>query len=261
MELILNTACARKNSAGAELKDSSVPSHNHDIFVLMRPTSTAAGAGCCIPTKSVTFKEPGKPAFQLELPLNSSLKSVKAALASATRSSTREESTDGSEHHHRCQQQQLPKKLTRTDDQHEGDARNCTLIVRGKKMSNSCLLGDYFLGMMRKSAEGTGTLRASGRTAPILVLWHPPRQDESSRAAAAAPAHHPRRLNWSPVAGFLAAASTPRLNGSQEERGQSSRWRPSRRSVQRRCKGAIRFSGMNTVNRVARRGLGIRPLS
>ncbi|CAM9278791.1 unnamed protein product [Pylaiella littoralis] len=156
--------------------------------------------------------------------------------------------------------------MTRTDDDehYEGDARDCTLIVRGKKMSNSCLLGDHIMGMMRKCAGGTvGTMRtSSGRTAPILVLWHPRSREESRKAAAAAAvtAHHcPRQLSWSPVGGFTAAASTiPNLNGSQQEGGRSSRRRgPSRRSVQRRCKSAARFSG---IIRGARR-LGIQSLS
>ncbi|CAM9278712.1 unnamed protein product, partial [Pylaiella littoralis] len=91
---------------GAELKDIAVPSHDLDIFVLMRPTcSAAAGTGSCIPTTSVTFKEPGKPAFQLELPLDSSLKSVKKALFSATRPSRQGDNTYGGREHHQCCQQ------------------------------------------------------------------------------------------------------------------------------------------------------------
>lgn len=261
-----------KLSAGAELKDSAELSHNHDVFVLIRPTnSTAVGAGCCTPTTLVTFKEPGAPTFQLELPINSSLKSVKEALASATRPTRREDNTNGSrEHHQRCQQRQqhqIPEDTTRMDcDKHEeGDARDCTLIVRGKKMSNSCLLGDYFMGVMRKPAAGIVCARRanSERMASILVLWHPPRIDEPSRAASMAAAvvtahHHPRRVSWSPFAGLAAAAhAIPTLNRSQEEQAEqnSTRRRPSRRSVQRRCKSALRFSGMS---RGVRRGLGIR---
>ena len=123
-----------------------MPSPDHDIFVLTRPNS--ADAGCCLHKTSVTFREPGKASFQLELPLSSPLKTIKAMLFSATRPSRRRQRTPHG----------VFEEVAAAD---EGGARDCTLILGGKKMSSSYLLGDYLL---MKS-----TLR---RTPTILSLIH-----------------------------------------------------------------------------------------
>lgn len=218
-----------KYTIGVELQEGDVPSPDHDIWVLTRPNSAAEG--CCLPKTAVTFREPGKTAFQLELPLNSPLKNIKATLLSATRSSRREKNGNG-----------VVEEVARTDGR---DARDCTLIVGGQKMSNSYLLGDYFL---MKS-----TMR---RTPTILVLWHPLRLESTPRATPSE-ARLPR-FGLPPVASFAAATSAPLLIASREEGRIRGRHLRSRRSVKRRCKVAARFSGLK---RGARCGLGIRPLS
>lgn len=209
-----------------------MPSPDHDIFVLTRPNS--ADVGCCLPKTSVTFREPGKTPFQLELPLSSPLQNIKAMLLSATRSSSRRERNRNG----------LAEEVA-TCRAAEHDARDCTLIVGGKKMSSSYLLGDYLL-----------TTNPMRRTPTILVLWHPLRQ-EPSEATTAAVTRLPR-LTLAPAGSFAAAASAPLLIESQGEEGRRGRHLRSRRSVQRRCKGAARFSGLK---RGARCGLGIQPLS
>lgn len=218
--------------SGDELQDGSLPSPDHDIFVLTRPSS--APAGCCLPKPTtVTFREPGKKTFQLELPLDSPLKNIKATLLSTMESSRQERNGSGA----------AKEEVARAD---ERDSRDCTLLVGGKKMSNSYLLGDYLL--MRN------TMR---RTPTVLVLWHPLRQEPTkATCAAAAAATSPPRVGLPPVSAFAAAASLPLLIELQEE-GRGGRQPRSRRSVKRRCKGVTRFSGQK---RGARCGLGIKPL-
>lgn len=254
-----------------------MPSPNHDIFVLTRPSSTAAEGRS--PTKLVAFQEPGGTAFQLELPLSSSLASVKASLISASRTSRRKALETRGERPHchqvRQKQQDVPKQTATVADVHDDQGyRDCTLIVGGNKMSNSYLLGDYLL---KDSVTRAG--RRKPATAAFLVLWHPPRPEEDDRRAAAAREHFPQRA---------AAAATPRATSTpplqrhldatrpacaagrrggesqgrrttrESRRRESGRPGDARRSVQRRCKTVSRFSGMR---RGAGCGMGIRPLS
>lgn len=230
--------------AGAELEDEAVPSAEYDVFVLTRHNSSAAADGGCCPTAAVTFREPGKTPFQLQLPLGSSLKDVEAALESASRS-PRGQASRTTEHH------QPPEKGA-------GEPRRCTLIIGGKKMSTSFLLGDYLL--MASSAAVAGKKKTTllrtrrRREAPILVLWQPLRRGALSQGATVANACHPQRPSRLPVGSFAAAASAPHPLGSRDEKAWRSAWRP-RRSVPRRCKSAARFSGLK---RGARCGMGIR---
>lgn len=218
---------------GAELQDSAEPSPDHDIVVLARPSSDAAG--CRLPKTAVIFREPGKVAFQLELPLNASLSNIKAALLSAARSSRREQRNGNG----------VAEEVARMATADEHDARDCTLVVGGKKMSNSYLLGDYFL---MKSTMG--------RTPTILVLWHPLRQEPPEATAAAT---RLLRFSLSPVASLAVAASVYLMVESREAHKCRviNRCLRSRRSVRRRCKGAARFSGLK---RGARCGQGVRSL-
>ena len=115
--------------AGAELDDDTVPSPNHDIFILTRPAARAQA--------TITFRQPGRPNFELELPLSSSLAGVKAALVSASTSRPNELNVD------QCCR---PTPAAAATPAAAGDGRDlddCTLIIRGKTMSNACLLGDY----------------------------------------------------------------------------------------------------------------------
>ncbi|CAM9409219.1 unnamed protein product [Ectocarpus fasciculatus] len=273
---------------GVDLKDcTAVPSPNHDIFVLTRSNSTAAEGRC--PTKLVAFREPGGTAFQLELPLNSSLASVKAKLISATRTPRRKaHETRESPHYHyyqlRRKQQLLPKQTAASADVHDdqdGNTRDCTLIVGGNKMSSSYLLGDYLL----KDSVTRACRRKPATTAVVLVLWHPRRQEQGGcRRTRAAAARKHCRVRSNPPSAAAATAATPRTTGTsplqrrldalrqacaagrrggeRQDRGtmREGPGRPgeARRSVQRRCKSVARFSGMR---RGARCGMGIRPLS
>lgn len=205
-----------------------MPSPDHDIFVLTRPH--IADVGCYLPKTAVTFREPGKTSFQLELLLSSPLKDIKAMLLSATRSSRRERSGNG-----------VAEEAVATRRTDERDAGDCTLVVGGKKMSSSYLLGDYLL--MKNAIR---------RTPTILVLWHPLRPFEASAAVTSFP-----RSSLTPAVSVAAAVTAPLLIESQGE-GCRSRHLRSRRSVKRRCKAAARFSGLK---RGARCGLGIQPLS
>lgn len=255
---ILPTKICTTITTGVDLKDCTVPSLNHDIFVLTRRNSTAAGGRS--PTKLVAFREPGGATFHLKLPLNSSLASVKASLVSFSRTSRRKAH----------ETRERPQSANVHDDQ------DCTLIVGGNKISSSCLLGDYLI-----KDSVTRARRRKLATAVVLVLGHPPRQEQDDRrAAAAAREHYPRRT---------AAAATPRATSTNtplqrhldalrqtcaarrrgdepQDRGQtressrreSGRPGEARRSVQRRCKSVARFSGMR---RGARCGMGIRPPS
>lgn len=207
-----------------------MPSPDHDIFVLTRPH--IADVGCCLPKTAVTFREPGKTSFQLELLLSSPLKDIKAMLLSATRPSRRERSGNG-----------VAEEAVATRRTDERDAGDCTLVVGGKKMSSSYLLGDYLL--MKNAIR---------RTPTILVLWHPLRHEPSE--ASAAVTSFPRS-SLTPAVSVAAAMTAPLLIESQGE-GHRSRLLRSRRSVKRRCKAAARFSGLK---RGARCGLGIQPLS
>lgn len=235
--------------------------------------------------------------------MNSSLASVKAALLNV--SGTSREEREGGKEGGRCRQprrrqerQELPpEEKVVAEVGTEDSTRDCTLILAGSKMSDSCLLGDY---LIKRSAIVS---RRSGRPvrrrpAPILVLWHPPpqatTQQDTPTAVAQAhcpPSYYPRAFAALPAAtratattkteaasrwprldhtlsrGAPAAAAaadsftcpTPPRKGSQEVRGCGDRRRsPSRRSVQRRCKTVVRYSGLQ---RGARGGLGIRPLS
>ncbi|CAM9950256.1 unnamed protein product [Ectocarpus sp. 12 AP-2014] len=260
---------------GVDLKDCTVPSPNHDIFVLTRPDSTAAAGRS--PTKLVAFREPGGRIFHLELPLNSSLAGVKASLMSASRAFRRKaQETLGRPHQQvRQMQQHVPKQTVASANVH--DDQDCTLIVGGNKMSSSCLLGDYLI-----KDSVTRARRREPAKAVVLVLWHPPRQEQDvRRAAAAARKHYPRRaaaattpratstcntrLQRQPDA-LRQACAAGRRGGEPQDRGttressrrESGRLGEARRSVQRRCKSVARFSGMR---RGARCGMGIRPLS
>lgn len=216
-------------AVGAELQDGAAPSPDHDIFVLTRPNGVEVG--CCSPKTAVTFREPGKTVFQLELPLNAPLKDIKATLLSATRLSRRQRDGNG-----------VGEEVVnnRTDGH---DARDCTLIIGGKKMLNFYLLGDYLL-----------MKNAMRRTPTILVLWHPLRQGPAKSTAAAT---RVPRFSLPPADSFAAAVSAPLPIQSLGE-GRWGRYLRSRRSVKRQCKGAVRFSGLK---RGARCGLGIQPLS
>lgn len=199
-----------------------MPSPRHDIFVLTRPTASAKAR--------VTFREPGKPNFELELPLSSSLALVKAALVAE--SASRQTKPSG--------------RSSPTPAAEDVRDLDCTLIVRGKTVSNACLLGDYI------SPAAVPGSRRRRRPASILVLWR--RRQEPAEAAK----QHPGQRNTaSPTARIAAACALVRagryLGGSEE----SVRWR-SRRSVQRRSKVVVGFSGLK---RGVRCGLGIRPLS
>ncbi|CAM9163475.1 unnamed protein product, partial [Scytosiphon promiscuus] len=285
---------------GIELRDSDVPSPDHDIFIVARSCASAAVGRCSATTMAVAFREPGKTAFDLDLPVNSSLASVKAALMDACRRSREEQ--DGQRRGRRCyqpRQRQQRRELSTaegalaeirgegSEDDHDHD---CTLIIAGTKMSGACLLGDHLIKMSAiRSRSGQTTRR---RPAPILVLWHPPhRTTQQDRQAAVAktltaPKIGPRAFAGSPAAsGATATTETgaippgrrvdltlaqggdaiaftrpiPPREGSQENRGCEGRRRGlSRRSIQRRCKSVVRFSGLQ---KGARSGLGIRPLS
>ncbi|CAN0155164.1 unnamed protein product [Ectocarpus sp. 8 AP-2014] len=260
---------------GVDLKDCTVPSPKHDIVVLTRPNSTAAGGRS--PTKLVAFREPGGATFHLELPLNSSLAGVKASLMSAFRASRRkaQETRGRPQQQVRQRQQHVPKQAAASADVHDLQD-DCTLIVGGNKMSSSCLLGDYLI-----KDSVTRVRRRKPAKAAVLVLWHPPRQEQDDRrAAAAARKHYPRRTvagatpratsTNTPLQRHLDAlrqACAARLRGGEpQDRGttcessrrESGRPGEARRSVQRRCKSVARFSGMR---RGARCGMGIRPPS
>ncbi len=220
------------------LEGSAVPSAGHDVFVLTRPSSGVADGGCAR-ARRVMFREPGRTPFQLELPLNASLEDVEAALASASRSSRRQEIRD---------------KEPQLAEEGAGESRKCTLIIGGKKMSTSCLLGDYLL-MASAAGKRNRTLRTRKRATPILVLWQPLRRETPGQAATGVEnSYHPQRPGLRPVVSSVAAASAPRPLGSQDkEAPRGNTWRP-RRSVPRRCKSAARFSGLK---RGARCGMGI----
>jgi len=238
---VLLVHARRWERVGAELEDSAVPSAEQDVFVLARPNSGVAAVGGCSPTAAVTFREPGRAPFQLELPLSSSLEDVEAALASASRPS---------------RQQETRNKEHRLREEGAGESRKCTLIIGGKRMSTSCLLGDYLLMASAVGKRGNTALRTTRwRATPILVLWQPLWRERPSQAAnAVANADHPQRPGLRPVVALAAVASAPPPLGSQDEAPRMNTWR-ARRSVPRRCKGAARFSGLK---RGTRCGMGIR---
>ncbi|CAM9672118.1 unnamed protein product, partial [Laminaria digitata] len=245
---------------GAELDDDKVPNPNHDIFVLTRPAARAPAR--------VTFREPGKPNFELELPLSSSLACVKAALISASMSRQRKPSDDdqcccrptptGAETPAAVTPAAVTPAAATLAARDGRDHDDCTLIVRGKTMSNACLLGDY----LSAPVAAPGSRRGRRRPVFVLILWRRRLQEPSESSISR---QHPwQQRTVSPaVARKITSAfesravfvqATGRYLGGSEE-GERGRWRP-RRSVQRRSKSVVAFSGLK---RGARCGLGVQP--
>jgi len=153
---------------------------------------------------------------KLELPLNSSLKDVEAALASASRPSRRQGI--------RIKEHQLAEAGA-------GESRKCTLIIGGKKMSTMCLLGDYLLMASAVGKRSTTMLRTRKRATPILILWQPLGRETPGQAeTTVADSCHPQQPGLRPAVSLAAAASAPPPLGSQDEAPRRNTWRP-RRSV------------------------------
>lgn len=220
-------------NTGAELDENAVPLPCHDIFVLTRRDACAS--------VRVTFREPGKPSFDLELPLNSSLANVKAALVLAR---LRQKKIG---HSYRCG---VPPAAS--DECH----CNCTLIVRGRIMSSSYLLGDYVV--LSGAQQGR-------RPVSVLVLWREWQQpgEEAKKHLWRCP-NPPAVVQdaiapvWQVFSQSISgtARCCQQVTFARKGLGERGAWK-SRRSVQRHAKSVVEFSG---IRRGARCGLGIRPL-